>query len=73
MFAYFTILWDILRPIGILFGHLVKFVVIWYIFHVLACFTQINLAILLWTEQLLSLNRIGTFHRFAKSGHPAPV
>jgi hypothetical protein len=37
MLVYFMTIWNILRPFGIIYGHLVLFVVIWYIFLVLVC------------------------------------
>jgi hypothetical protein len=49
IFVYFMYLckyvWNILRSVGILYGHLVCFLVIWYIFQVLVSFTEKNLAI----------------------------
>jgi hypothetical protein len=44
------ILWSISWPNGISYGHLVHFVVIWYIFPVLVCCTEINLATLSHTN-----------------------
>jgi hypothetical protein len=44
--VYFVDIWSILRPFDILFGHLVYFVVIWYIFPLLVNCTKINLATL---------------------------
>jgi hypothetical protein len=35
----FIATWSKLRPIGLFYGHLIYFVVIWYIFHVLVCST----------------------------------
>jgi hypothetical protein len=35
--------WCILKPFGLLYGQLVHFVVIWYIFPVLVCCTKKNL------------------------------
>jgi hypothetical protein len=32
--------WKMLRPLSVFDGHLVQFVVIWYIFHVLLCLDQ---------------------------------
>jgi hypothetical protein len=46
MLVYFMDTWSILRPFVIFYGHLVEFVVIWYIFHVLVFCTKINLATL---------------------------
>jgi phage-related holin len=43
----FVAIRNILRPFGILFGHLAYFVVILYIFMVLECCTEKNLAALL--------------------------
>jgi hypothetical protein len=40
MLVYFITIWNSLRPLGVFDGHLVQFVVIWYIFHVLVCFDQ---------------------------------
>jgi hypothetical protein len=37
---YFKAIWNILRPFGIFYGRLVKFVAIWYIFPVLVCLDQ---------------------------------
>jgi hypothetical protein len=45
--VYFTALWSILRPFGILCGNLIYFVVIWYIFPILVCCTKKNLAALI--------------------------
>jgi hypothetical protein len=42
-------IWSILRPLKIFYGHLVYFVVIWYIFPVLVSCTKKNLATLLPT------------------------
>jgi hypothetical protein len=49
MFIYFTAIGNILRPLGIFYGHLVYFAVIWYIFPrfgiffpVLVCCTQLK-------------------------------
>jgi hypothetical protein len=42
----FYLHWSILQPFGIFYGHLVYFVVIWYIFTVLGCCTKKNLATL---------------------------
>jgi hypothetical protein len=41
-----TNIWCILRPFDIFYGHLVYFVVIWYILPALACCTKKNLATL---------------------------
>jgi hypothetical protein len=50
--------WDFLRPFGIIYGRLVWFVVIWYIFPVLVCLDQQNLATLLsGSESLFYLAR----------------
>jgi hypothetical protein len=40
-------IWSILRPLEIFYGHLVYFVVIWYIFPRCGIFTKKNLATLL--------------------------
>jgi hypothetical protein len=45
----FMTIWSILRPIGIFYGHLVYFLVVWYIFPVLVCCTKKNLATLVIT------------------------
>jgi hypothetical protein len=42
--------WYILQPIVKFYGHLVHFVVIWYIFHILVCCIKKNLATLLQVE-----------------------
>jgi uncharacterized membrane protein YesL len=39
-------IWSILLPFSIFCGHLLYFVVIWYIFPVLVCYTNKNLATL---------------------------
>jgi hypothetical protein len=39
-FAYFMTIWYILRPFGKIYGRLVPFVVIWYIFSILVCWDQ---------------------------------
>jgi hypothetical protein len=44
--VYFTAIGNILWPFGIFYGHLVYFVVIWYIFALLGILYQINLATL---------------------------
>jgi hypothetical protein len=44
---YFMTVWSILRPLEIFYGHLVYFVVIWYIFPVLVFCTKKNLATLI--------------------------
>jgi hypothetical protein len=41
-----SILQSILRPNGIFYGHLVHFVIIWYIIPILVCCTDKNLATL---------------------------
>jgi hypothetical protein len=46
---------SILRPNGILYGHLVNFVVIWKFFPVLVCCTEKNLATLGWAPCRRSL------------------
>jgi hypothetical protein len=48
MSVYFIDIWSILRPFGIFCGHLVYFIVIWYICPVLVCCAKINLATLTW-------------------------
>jgi hypothetical protein len=40
MLVYFMTIWNILWPFGIIFGRLVKFVAIWYIFPILVCLAQ---------------------------------
>jgi hypothetical protein len=40
MLLYFMIIWNILWPFGIMYGSLVQFVVIWYIFPILVCLDQ---------------------------------
>jgi hypothetical protein len=40
MFVYFMTIWNNLRPFDIIYGRLVKFVVIWYIFPILVCLDQ---------------------------------
>jgi hypothetical protein len=40
MLLYFIIIWNILGPFDIMYGSLVEFVVIWYIFHILVCLDQ---------------------------------
>jgi hypothetical protein len=49
MLSYFMAVWSILQPFGIFCGHLVYFMVIWYIFPVLVCCAKKNLATLLLT------------------------
>jgi hypothetical protein len=53
MLVYFLTIWNILRPFGILYGNLVQFVVIWYMFQCWYVWTKKNLATLLtryrWT------------------------
>jgi hypothetical protein len=44
VFSIFIAVLSILRPNGIFYGRLVHFVVIWYIFPVLVCCTEKNLA-----------------------------
>jgi hypothetical protein len=44
--VYFMAIWSILRPLDIFYGHLVHFVVIWYISIVLVYCTRKNLATL---------------------------
>jgi hypothetical protein len=46
MLVYFKAIWTILRPFDIFYVHLVYFVVNWYIFLVLVCCTEKNMAIL---------------------------
>jgi hypothetical protein len=45
---------SVLHPNGILYGHMVHFVVIWYIYPVLVCCTEKNLATLHATRSKLS-------------------
>jgi hypothetical protein len=40
MLLHFMIIWNILWPFGIMYGSLVEFVVIWYIFPILVCLDQ---------------------------------
>jgi hypothetical protein len=40
VYRYFITISNILRPFGVLYGNLVWFVVIWYIFPVLVCLDQ---------------------------------
>jgi hypothetical protein len=47
MLVYYMCIWSILRPLEIFYGHLVYFVVIWYIF---PRFGNKNLATLLGTH-----------------------
>jgi hypothetical protein len=47
MFIYFMAIWIILRTFGILYDHLVNFVLIWYIVPLLVPCTKKNLAILI--------------------------
>jgi hypothetical protein len=35
MIVYLMVIWSILRPIGVIYGHLVQFFIHWYIF---SCF-----------------------------------
>jgi hypothetical protein len=46
----FYAIWYILLPFGIVYGHLVYFLVIWYIFPVLVRCNKKNLATLTQTE-----------------------
>jgi hypothetical protein len=46
----FMDIWSILQPFVIFYGHLVYFVVSWYIFPVLVCCTKKNLATLQWSQ-----------------------
>jgi hypothetical protein len=50
MFVYFMTIWNILLPFGIIYGLLVKFVIIWYIFPILHVWTMKNLATLVMTR-----------------------
>jgi hypothetical protein len=52
MLVYFIAIWNILWTFGILYGHLVHFVFIWYIFPVLVSCTKKNLATLILTTEL---------------------
>jgi hypothetical protein len=45
--VYFMAIWSILLQFGILCGHMVYFMVLWYIFPVLVYYTKKNLATLL--------------------------
>jgi hypothetical protein len=40
MLVYFVNIWNILRPFGIIYGQLVQFAVIWYIFPIMVCLDQ---------------------------------
>jgi hypothetical protein len=42
MLVYFTATWHNLWPFGIMYGRLVWFVVLWYIFPVLVCLDQVK-------------------------------
>jgi hypothetical protein len=44
--VYFMTIWSILRPLKIFYGHLVHFLLIWYIFPILVSCTKNNLATL---------------------------
>jgi hypothetical protein len=46
MMVYFRVIWRIIQPFGTFCGHLVFFIVIWYIFPVLVCYKKKNLATL---------------------------
>jgi hypothetical protein len=48
MLVYFMSVWNISLPFAILYGHLVHFLLIWYIFSVLVCSSKSNLATLTW-------------------------
>jgi hypothetical protein len=54
MLLYFMTIWNILRPFGIIYGLLVQFVVIWYVW------TEKNLATLL-IPQPPHLQKTGDF------------
>jgi hypothetical protein len=47
MLLYFMIIWNMSWPFGIMYGSLVKFVVIWYIFPFWYVWTKKNLATML--------------------------
>jgi hypothetical protein len=40
MLLYFMIIWNIVRPFGVIYCLLVQFVVIWYIHYLWVCFDQ---------------------------------
>jgi hypothetical protein len=44
--VYFMDIWSILHPFGMFFAHMVYFVVVWYIFSLLVCYSKKNLATL---------------------------
>jgi hypothetical protein len=50
-FVYFTVMLSILRSCCLFCGHLVHFVVIWYIFPVLVCCNEKNLANLMYNTE----------------------
>jgi hypothetical protein len=52
MLVYFTVIWNILWPFGIFFGHFGNVVVIWYIFPVLVYCVKENLATLTTTFRI---------------------
>jgi hypothetical protein len=66
---YLRIFYDhfgILRPFGVFYGHLVYFVVIWYVhiyFPILVCYTDKNLATLSRSPAQLQYNQSTTTHR----------
>jgi hypothetical protein len=47
MFVYFVVIWSTLRPFGKYLDRLVYFLAIWFIFPVLVCCAEKNLATLL--------------------------
>jgi hypothetical protein len=50
-------IWSVLWQFGpYIFGHLVYFMIIWYIFHILVCCTWKNLATLAETENIFYLH-----------------
>jgi hypothetical protein len=53
MLVYYLAVWSILRLFGMFLGHLVYFMIFWYIFPVLVCFTKKNLATLLGSAILV--------------------
>jgi hypothetical protein len=56
--VYFMVIWCILRPFGICYGHLVYLVAIWYIFPALVCCIENNLATLGLRAQATGLMRV---------------
>jgi hypothetical protein len=53
---YFLVIWNILQPFVISYGHLVHFVVIWYICYHFSVFTNKNLATLSMTAATINHN-----------------